>query len=115
MCRSLASNILEVLQQHCLSLPIFTVPLWGASATKYFSHQISQFETIITIEDHVIEGGFGSYVLEVVAKYRLNIRVLPIAFQRDVVGKVAKEETLLKPLITDFCRCLESITNKTYT
>ena len=60
--------------------------------TKYFSHQISQFETIITIEDHVIEGGFGSYVLEVVAKYRFNIRVLPIAFQRDVVEKLPRKK-----------------------
>ena len=108
----IASKVLELCKENGLPYPIYTVPLWGAAAAEYFSQQIGQYETIITIEDHVLEGGFGSYTLEVVAKYGLDIRVVPIAFQRDVVGKVAKEETLLSPLIIDLERHLKSITNK---
>jgi len=111
----IACKVLELFKANGLPYPIYTVPLWGGVATKYFSQQITQYETIITVEDHVLEGGFGSYTLEVVAKYRLNVRVLPIAFQRDVVGKAAKEETLLRPLIADLFSHLESIVNKVHT
>lgn len=110
----IASKVLELCKANCLQLPIYTVPLWGAAATQYFSRQISQYKTIITIEDHVLEGGFGSYTLEVVAKYGLDIRVVPIAFQQEVVGKVAREETLIAPLIIDLECHLNFITKEAH-
>ena len=88
--------------------PVYTVPLWGNSASEYFSKQISYYETIVTVEDHVLEGGFGSYTLEVAARFSLKTKIIPIALQKDIVGKVAKEETLLKPLLEELRKCLKS-------
>ena len=39
----------------------------GSTGSKSFSEEIIGFDTIITIEDHILEGGFGSYTLEVSA------------------------------------------------
>ena len=79
--------------------PIFTVPLWNSSSSSYLAKQISKYKTIVTVEDHVLEGGFGSFILEVIAKYKLKTNVIPITLKRDVVGKVAKEETILQSLM----------------
>ena len=75
-------------------------------AVKNFISAISSFKRIITVEDHVLEGGFGSYVLEVIARNNLNIRVVPIAFQYQIVGMVAKEDTMLKSLLSDLFSCI---------
>ena len=95
----IASKVVKICEEDLHQLPIYSVPLWGASSSKYFAEQISQYETIITIEDHVLEGGFGSYALEVAANYKLKTRVKPVAFDQNIIGKVAKEETLLQPLL----------------
>lgn len=91
---------------------IYSVPLWGPSSNYYYAEQISKYETIITVEDHVLEGGFGSYTLEAVARYRLNARVIPIAIEHDIVGKVAKEETLLKPIMANLQSALKNKSDK---
>lgn len=109
---NIASPVERLCKAEFQDFPIYSVPLWGASSSEYFAKQISQYETVVTIEDHVLEGGFGSYTLEVAAKYSLNTRVIPIAFQQDIVGKVAKEETLLKPLLKDLRQCLKNILKK---
>ena len=57
-----------------------------------------------------MEGGFGSYTLEVAAKYRLDTQVVPITLEKGVVGKVAKEMTLLKSLLEELENCLDTIT-----
>ena len=106
----IASNVINLCNTKFPTCSIYSLPLWGASSSEYFAEQISQYETVVTIEDHILEGGFGSYTLETVAKYKLKTRVIPIALQREIVGKVAKEETLLKPIIEDLNSCLEAIT-----
>ena len=49
------------------------------------------------------------YVLEVAAKYNLNVKVKPIALQEDIVGKVAREGTLLEPIIEELDIHIEEI------
>ena len=97
----IASQVIELCKAEAETCSIYSVPLWGASSSEYFAEQISKFKKIITVEDHILEGGFGSYALEVAAKYTLDTQIIPIAFRQDIIGKVAKEETLLKSLIKD--------------
>ena len=108
----IASRVIDFCSEQFPQYQVYSVPLWGGQNSKYFSDQIKRFKTIITIEDHVLEGGFGSFTLEVAAKYRLDSEVIPIALRRDIVGKVAKEETLLKPLMEDLSNCLNEITSR---
>jgi transketolase len=79
-------------------IPVYSVPLWGRPALSQFIEEIKEFQTIITVEDHVLEGGFGSYVMEAISFSGLSSRVMPVALDSDVVGKVAQERTLLAPL-----------------
>ena len=97
----IASQVIDLCKAGIETCSIYSVPLWGASSSKYFAEQIGKFKKIITVEDHILEGGFGSYALEVAAKYTLNTQIIPIALRQDIIGKVAKEETLLKSLIDD--------------
>jgi len=43
---------------------IFTLPLWGMKYKYLQPKQISKFDEIIVIEDHLEDGGFGSWLLE---------------------------------------------------
>ena len=105
----IAGKVVELCKGYDFEIPIYSVPLWGAPASKSFSEEIIGFDTIITIEDHILEGGFGSYTLEVSAKYKLDKRIIPIAIDQDIMGKVAREETLLQPLVAKLKNCLERI------
>jgi len=43
---------------------IFTLPLWGMKYKHLQPKQISKFDEIVVIEDHLEDGGFGSWLLE---------------------------------------------------
>ena len=94
----IATRVISILKGKKLDSPVYSVPMWGSKWSKEFADEIKKYERIITVEDHVIEGGFGSYALEICALYGLKTKVTPIGFKREVIGKVAKEETLLKQL-----------------
>jgi transketolase len=94
----IANKVLSLVKRINSSIPVYSVPLWGKPAAKQFSQEISRFDVVITVEDHVLEGGFGSYVMEVAAVNTLKTKVIPVALGAEVVGSVAREETLLKPL-----------------
>ena len=105
----ITSYVQRLSEEKLNGIPIYSVPLWSASSSEYFAKQIKEYQHIITVEDHVLEGGFGSYVLEVAAKYNLNVKVKPIALQEDIVGKVAREGTLLEPIIEELDIHIEEI------
>lgn len=100
-----ADRVVALSRENKSLVPVYSVPLWGRPANKRFSDRLSEFDVVVTVEDHVLEGGFGSYAMEVAAMKSLRTRVIPLALGTDVVGSVAREETLLKPLLQD----LESI------
>ena len=43
---------------------IFSVPVWGMNLKKNQQNEIKKWDEIITLEDHLEDGGFGSYILE---------------------------------------------------
>jgi len=43
---------------------LWTMPLWGMQYKNLQEQQVSIFDSITTIEDHLIDGGFGSWMLE---------------------------------------------------
>ncbi|WP_115120205.1 transketolase family protein [Synechococcus sp. UW105] len=104
-----AEKVSIIVNNHAPHIPIFSVPLWGCSAKNNFIDELNEFKTIITVEDHVLEGGFGAYVMESLATARLNKTVIPITLESDVVGKVAKEEILLAPLFRQLQQTLLSL------
>jgi transketolase len=95
----LARNVLDLVKASSKCIPVFSLSLWGQPAREEFLRQIQDFTTIITVEDHVLEGGLAAYVMESLALSGLKANVLPVALDSSVVGSVASESTLLDPLL----------------
>ncbi|WP_020145243.1 transketolase family protein [Terracoccus sp. 273MFTsu3.1] len=66
---------------------VFSMPLWGMAAKSLQPEQASRFEVIRTMEDHLVDGGFGSWMLEA-----LNAN-------RDFLGRIEVEA--LDPVVCD--------------
>lgn len=75
---------------------IFTCPIWGAKYKYLQQDQINKFDEIITVEDHLLDGGFGSWLRESVTIPKTHIRIKNRALNLNVVGKVGSEDYLLK-------------------
>ena len=97
----IAEKVVAISKEKESLVPVYSVPLWGKPANEFFSSRLSEFDIVITVEDHILEGGFGSYAMEVAAMKSLKTRVIPVALGSNVIGCVAREETLLKPLLQD--------------
>ena len=43
---------------------IYSLPIWGMKYKTLQAQQINKWDEIVTLEDHLEDGGFGSYILE---------------------------------------------------
>ncbi len=84
-----------------LSLPSYgdcalhSMPLWGMSTKVLQVHQAVRWETIVTVEDHLHDGGFGSWFRESLGNVpHLMSRVSVRALDSKVCGMVGTQETL---------------------
>jgi transketolase len=75
---------------------IFTCPIWGANFKALQQEQIDKFNEIITVEDHLLDCGFGSWLRESIVIPESHIKVKNKALSLDVIGKVGTEDYLLK-------------------
>lgn len=76
---------------------VWTLPLWGMSTKDIQAEQINQFGSITTLEDHLADGGFGSWVLESLnQKIELRSRIRAISLSTKVCGTVGSQSALNK-------------------
>lgn len=73
------------------------LPVWGMKSKKIQLDQIKNYKKIITIEDHLHDNGFGSWLLES-AKSLYKSRIENIALKPEVIGKVGDQKYLNKYL-----------------
>lgn len=99
-CSWLLASINDLIKQKNLDIDILSVPIWGQSYKKIFSLSIQNYEEILVLEDHLLDGGFGSWILEVIYEFELKIKVKIFAIEKKVVGKVASEASLIGPTLT---------------
>ena len=72
-----------------------SMPLWSMKVKKIQAKQIENFSSIVTVEDHLTDGGFGSWLLEsVISQSNLLPRIMVKALDPKVCGMVAKQSTL---------------------
>lgn len=74
---------------------VFSLPLWSM-ATKYAQAvQVRRFAQVETFEDHLLDGGFGSWMLEALLQEPdLRGHIYPRALSDKVCGVVASQATL---------------------
>ncbi len=83
---------------------IYTMPMWSMSDKAAQVEMIRMFDEIETLEDHLLDGGFGSWLLESKSQdLTLNCIIKPVALSPIVCGTVGSQATLnrLGGLIVD--------------
>lgn len=71
---------------------LYSMPAWGMRFRQDVQSFATNYQRIITIEDHLMDGGFGSWVLESLVgtnhASKVHIKSLPL----HMVGKVGRED-----------------------
>lgn len=74
---------------------INSMPLWGMKTKAAQVYAIEDFSTVITVEDHLIDGGFGSWLLEATSlRPDLLVRIKIKSLDSKVCGMVGQQMTL---------------------
>jgi transketolase len=81
---------------------IYSCPIWGAKFKGIQQQQLNLFDEVITIEDHLLDCGFGSWLREAVIDVRTHLKIKHMALNQNIIGKVGSEDFLLKQGGFDF-------------
>ncbi len=74
-----------------------SMPLWSMKTKESQSNQVGDFESVITVEDHLMDGGFGSWLLEAICiRPDLLVRIKVKSLDSKICGMVGKQSTLNK-------------------
>jgi len=86
----------RTLQQHPdPETALYSMPLWGMEYKDAQTAQAAPFERVVTLEDHLLDGGFGSWMLEAVSRRKdIITRIDIMALDAKVCGMVGKQGTL---------------------
>jgi transketolase len=74
---------------------IYSLPLWGMKFKEIQIAQVDKFQTVMTVEDHLLDGGFGSWMLEsLVKRSDLIGRIHPKYLDSVICGLTANQNAL---------------------
>lgn len=74
---------------------IYSLPLWGMATKEVQAEFVSKFESVVTVEDHLLDGGMGSWMLEsLTRKTELLSRLRHVCLSSNVCGMVGSQSTL---------------------
>lgn len=74
---------------------VYTMPLWSMADKPAQAELLRSRDEVVTIEDHLQDGGFGSWLLEAKAMdAALGCTVRPVALSPEVCGTVGSQATL---------------------
>lgn len=81
---------------------IYTCPIWGPKYSELQEDQINQFEVVISVEDHMKECGFGSWLNESCESNNVKNKLYNSYLNKSVIGKVGSEDYLLENFKIDY-------------
>jgi transketolase len=73
---------------------IWSLPLWSMRAKADQPAQLARHAHVTTLEDHLTDGGFGSWLMESVAGTEAVARIQPIALSAEICDLVASQSAL---------------------
>ena len=72
-----------------------SMPLWSMKVKSAQVEQVENFDTVVTVEDHLMDAGFGSWLMEAVSiRSDLLTRIKIKSLDSKVCGMVGKQVTL---------------------
>jgi len=82
-----------VYELNLTNIDLFSCPIWGIDMKKNVSRSLNKYIKIITVEDHLIDGGFGSWILEALEQCTRS-KLTILGLDRNVCGEVGSQEFL---------------------
>ena len=74
---------------------VYSLPLWSMASKSYQVGMLKSLHDVVTVEDHLYDGGFGSWLLEARAlDQAITCDVRPKALASEVCGTVGSQATL---------------------
>ena len=74
---------------------IYSLPLWGMQWKRLQEQQVLNWREVITVEDHLLDGGFGSWLMESLTSNTELLSKLRFKYlSSSVCGLVGKQEVL---------------------
>ena len=73
---------------------VFSMPLWGSKCKTTQAAYSNRIVQIVTLEDHLLDGGFGSWMMEALAPLGRSGDVVPNALSSDVCEMVGTQAFL---------------------
>lgn len=73
---------------------LHALPLWGLRHKGAQPAQVARWRHVVTVEDHVADAGFGSWLAEACAGSIAGTRLEARALSHDIFGKVGDQATL---------------------
>lgn len=74
---------------------VHSLPLWGMGYKSIQADQVLPFANVATVEDHLLDGGMGSWLMEsLVGRPDLLVRIRINALDPSVCGMVGRQSTL---------------------
>jgi len=75
---------------------VATIPLWNSQNRRNILGTLLQYTSITTIEDHLLDGGFASWLLETLSKESdfNKISLSAMCIGADVIGRTASQKKL---------------------
>lgn len=85
----------RVLKNEYMNFNVYSLPLWSMAEKNIQKKQLERHKIVITLEDHLIDGGFGSWMLEAQSIHHVQgTRVYASALSAEVCGTVGSQEVL---------------------
>lgn len=81
----------------------YCISMWGQkykpSISKIINNFISKYEEILIIEEHLIDCGFASFIMEIAIEYNISITNLKSKhITKELIGEVGTQQELLKKI-----------------
>ena len=73
---------------------VHSLPLWGSRSKPMQAAACAQFDEIITLEDHLVDAGFGSWMMEALSAAGRSSIVLPNGLSPEVCSMVGTQASL---------------------
>jgi transketolase len=74
---------------------VHSLPLWGMSAKSSQPEQAMSWDQIVSVEDHLMDGGFGSWLMESLYGSSYDLAKISLRYlDQKVCGMVGRQSTL---------------------
>lgn len=73
---------------------LYSLPLWGMRYKAQQLREAERFQQLVTVEDHLADAGFGSWLREALHTGDSRCRVLSRALSADIFGQVGSQQAL---------------------